>query len=172
MKERIKIDPELLALQKSGLSAGFKASLYTLIALHFLIFLSSGCFQKIFLEGEQFILVIQTTFLFIFISIISNEFSKWQLSKLPEQHSLEILRQNVHFLKQTVFKGVHITSFVLLVEVAIMLRFGAPVMEKLPQSFGYIGLVLFVSTPFFFVATYLALRNQFRKLIGDLALKK
>ena len=172
MSEKQKISPELQPLRKSGLYVGFKASLYTLIALHFLIFLSSGFFQKIFLEGEQFILVIQTTFLFIFVSIISNEFSKWQLSKLPEQHSIEILRPNVDFLRQTVFKGVHITSFILLVEVAIMLRFGAPVMEKLPQSFGYIGLVLFVSTPFFFVATYLAIRNEFRKLTGDLALKK
>ncbi|KKT59349.1 MAG: hypothetical protein UW54_C0028G0004 [Parcubacteria group bacterium GW2011_GWC1_44_26] len=90
MSEKQKISPELQPLRKSGLSVGFKASLYTLIALHFLIFLSSGFFQKIFLEGEQFILVIQTTFLFIFVSIISNEFSKWQLSKLPEQHSIEI----------------------------------------------------------------------------------
>ncbi|OIP64919.1 hypothetical protein AUK15_02760 [Candidatus Nomurabacteria bacterium CG2_30_43_9] len=153
----------------SGVSAGFKASLYTLIALHLLILLSSGFLQKIFLEGEQFVLVIQTTFLFIFISIISGEFSKWQLSKLTEQHSLEILLHNVDFLRQTVFKGVHITSFILLVEIAIILRFGAPVMEKLPQSFGYIGLVIFVSTPFFFVATYLAIRNQFRKLFGGIA---
>ena len=166
------INPELQPLRKGGLSAGFKASLATLVALHFLILLSSGFFQKIFLEGEQFILVIQTTFLFIFISIISNELTKWQLAKLPEQFSLEILRPNVDFLRQTVFKGAHITSFILLVEVAIMLRFGAPVAEKLPQSFGYIGLVLFVSAPFFLVAIYLATKNGFRKWFEELEQRK
>ena len=172
MSEKQKIDPELQPLRKSGLRAGFKASLFTLIALHLLILLSSGFFQKIFLEGEQFILVIQTTFLFIFVSIISNELTKWQLAKLPEQFSLEILRPNVDFLRQTVFKGAHITSFILLVEVAIMLRFGAPIMEKTPDTFGYLGLVLFVSVPFFLVATYLAIRNEFRKLIRDITIKK
>lgn len=172
MNEKQKIDPELQPLRKSGLSLGFKASLYSLIAFHFLILISSGFFQKIFLDGEQFILAIQITFLFIFISIISNEFSKWQLAKLPELHSLEILRPNIDFLRQTVFKGVHITSFILLVEVAIMLRFGAPIMEKTPDTFGYLGLVLFVSVPFFLVATYLATRNEFRKLFRDLAIKR
>ena len=172
MSAKQKIDPELLPLQKNGLRAGFKASLFTLITLHLLILLSSGFFQKIFLDGKQFVLVIQTTFLFIFISIISNELTKWQLSKLPEQFSLEILRPNVDFLRQTVFKGVHITSFILLVEIAIMLRFGAPIMEKTPDTFGYLGLVLFVSVPFFLVATYLAVRNEFRKLFRNIALTK
>lgn len=172
MSEKQKINLELQPLRKSGLSAGFKASLYSLIALHLLIFISSGFFQKIFLEGEQFILAIQITFLYIFISIISNEFSKWQLAKLPEQYSLEILRPNIDFLRQTVLKGAHITSVILLIEVAIMLRFGAPIMEKTPDTFGYLGLVLFVSVPFFLVATYLAIRNEFRKLIRNIALTK
>ncbi len=168
MSEKQKIDPELQPLRKSGLSSGFKASLFTLIALHLLILLSSGFFQKIFLEGGQIILVIQTTFLFIFISIIANEFFQWQIGKLSEQHSLDTLRANATFLKQTVFKGAHITSFILLVEIAIMLRFGAPAAEKLPQSFGYVGLVLFVTAPFFFVATYLAAKNRFRKWLDGL----
>lgn len=158
-----KINSELLPLQKSGLSAGFKASLATLIALHLLILLSSGFSEKIFLDGKQFVLVVQTIFLYIFISIISNEFFKWQISKLSEQHSKELLSANTPFLKQVVFKGAHITSFILLVEIAIMLRFGAPILEKTPDTFGYLGLVLFVSAPFFLVATYLAAKNGFRK---------
>ncbi len=172
MSKTQKIDPVLQPLRKSGLSAGFKASFATLIALHLLILLSSGFFQGIFLEGGQFILVIQTTLLFIFVSIISNEFTKWQLAKLLEQHSPEILRPNIDFLRQTIFKGAHITSTILLIEVAIMLRFGAPIMEKTPDTFGYLGLVLFVSVPFFLVATYLAIRNVSRKLTTNLTPNK
>ncbi|KKS57840.1 MAG: hypothetical protein UV24_C0037G0002 [Candidatus Nomurabacteria bacterium GW2011_GWA2_42_41] len=157
------INSELLQLQKSGLSAGFKASLATLVALHLLILLSSGFFEKIFLDGKQFILVVQTIFIYIFISIISGEFFKWQIGIISEQHSKDLLYANTSFLKQTVFKGAHITSFILLVEIAIMLRFGAPILEKTPDTFGYLGLVLFVSTPFFLVATYLAAKNGFRK---------
>ncbi len=172
MNGKQKIAPELLPLQKSALSLGFKISLYSLIAFHLLIALSSGFFQNIFISGEQFILVIQTTFLFIFISIISNQFSKWQLLKLLDLYAIEILRSNIDFLRETVLKGVHITTVILLVEVAIMLRFGAEVMAETPNNFSYLGLVLFVSVPFFLVAIYLAVRNELRILFRDIALGK
>lgn len=154
---------ELRSLRKSGISAGFKASALTLFSFHLLILISSYFFVEIFSKGNQFILIVQASFLFVLLSLISNGFVKSQLHKITEQYGANVLNTQMPFLKKNVFGGARIASFILFIEIAALLRFGAPAMEKLPQIFGYLGLVLFVSTPFFFVAIYLATKNEFNK---------
>ena len=157
---------QIPSLQKLGIFAGFKASFAILLALHLLVWLSSYPFLVIF-YNNPLVYLIQAGLLFVFLVILSYWFIKLQLKNVTQQ--LISINTNLPVLRQSIFNGVHITTFLLLFEIVIWsFIFTSTVVYKLPQIFGYLAPVFFISTPFFFIAIYMATKTEVDKWIKGL----